>query len=602
MKKISHVITILTLSLLLCSMSDYTHASSKKSDYGIGPDWDGESLGSIGFSDTASSYGGGNSQQQKLDDLHEIRKYMFKGFLEITPANYESVLNYTTMYESSFRLYNQGIFVKGWKSSLGTEHLVDLLLFFGHINKFKMTVVWDNENVDMSETICRGIQFFEKLGELTISGCRLTDDNMTDIMDSIRNPDILQILNVRENRLTSSSVSKIKERFLKLIDLKTDVSDDEARRKADEEHHQREQEKILQKKLEEDRIEAEKLRLQKEMQEKLNLEKRKIEQETEAKIRKEFEDKQNQQRLEAEKVEQQRIQREGEQRAAEQKRQEAIIKQKEDKEPTEKLRIQKEKEEKQRKDAEAEKQRLQREAEQKRQRELAETERQRQITLSRPIEKPIPEIARGYEEIYRRFMGGRLVFKPDPNSDDGKIEFPFSIFAQTLEGEFDLSRCIYTRKYTETVDKKILGIKTGTEVIQKTETINAYVNLSINIGYRKSKKPANANKIEIWITPKFVMEKALNTSAKHYGPIMTADKWTSPVGILWTYGNWSDTDGDCDYLTNKQFDEISTKNLYENWVSCSRVGSKACMMVPPTSSYAWTQVVYRHARVVQIYF
>ena len=156
---------------------------------------------------------------------------------------------------------------------------------------------------------------------------------------------------------------------------------------------------------------------------------------------------------------------------------------------------------------------------------------------SRPT---IPEIARGYEYIYRRFIGGKLVYKPDSNSDAGKIELPISSLLNPLEGTFDLSGCGDAGNY-----------------------------ISIATGYRQSKLPANKNKVEIWITPKFVMEKALSTTARHYGTIMTADKWASPVGILWTYGNWSDSDGDCDYLTNKQFDEISTKNLYENWEESS---------------------------------
>ena len=206
----------------------------------------------------------------------------------------------------------------------------------------------------------------------------------------------------------------------------------------------------------------------------------------------------------------------------------------------------------------------------KRQRELAETERrqqqeraateqtrqreqeaERQLTVARQITQSIPEIARGYEEIYRRFLNGKLIYKPDPNSTTGQLEFPFSSLSNPLEGTFDLSRCGDTGTY-----------------------------LSIATGYRKTKLAANKDKVEIWITPKFVMEKALNTSAKHYGPIMTADKWTSPVGILWTYGNWSETDGDCGYLTNKQFDEISTKNLYENWCESAARGQHLGLRIP----------------------
>ena len=150
------------------------------------------------------------------------------------------------------------------------------------------------------------------------------------------------------------------------------------------------------------------------------------------------------------------------------------------------------------------------------------------------------QVGQGHDEVFLRFLKGKLIYKPKTDSDEGKIEILFTSFLNPLEGTFDLSRCGDAGKY-----------------------------LSIATGYRKSKLSANKDKIEIWITPKFVMENALSTSATHYGPIMTSDKWTAPIGIIWTYGNWADNDGRCDYLTNKQFDDISSKNLYENWKDVS---------------------------------
>ena len=152
----------------------------------------------------------------------------------------------------------------------------------------------------------------------------------------------------------------------------------------------------------------------------------------------------------------------------------------------------------------------------------------------------IPEKARGHEVIYHRFLAGRLVFKPNKDNDIGKIELPIAALANPLDGTFDLLRCGDTGKY-----------------------------LSIATGYRKSQLPVNQGKVEIWITPKFVIEKDLNTTAKKYSKIINtlklSSEWTSPIGILWTYGKWSDSDGNCDHLTYKSFEEISTENLYENW-------------------------------------
>ncbi|MES2252480.1 MAG: protein kinase [Pseudomonadota bacterium] len=164
----------------------------------------------------------------------------------------------------------------------------------------------------------------------------------------------------------------------------------------------------------------------------------------------------------------------------------------------------------------------------------------------------IPEFARGYEDIYRRFIGGKLLYKPDQNSTIGQIEIPFTSLLNPLEGTFDLSRCGDVGRY-----------------------------ISISTGYRKGKIAANKDKLEIWITPKFVVENELRTSASHYAPILNSATWTSPVGIIWTYGGWDDVAW-YDYLTTKQFDEISSKNLYENWcgVFCARWRGTVVHSVP----------------------
>jgi hypothetical protein len=148
----------------------------------------------------------------------------------------------------------------------------------------------------------------------------------------------------------------------------------------------------------------------------------------------------------------------------------------------------------------------------------------------------IPEIAKGYEEIYQRFLRGKLIYKPDPNSDQGKIELPIAALANPLEGTFDLSRCSDTGKY-----------------------------LSISTGFRTGKKPENANKVEIWLTPRFLAERVLNnTAANHYlRSITTPGNWDAaeaPVGIFWTWGGW-DNLSYCDHLTTDSMDDLRSENL-----------------------------------------
>ena len=145
-------------------------------------------------------------------------------------------------------------------------------------------------------------------------------------------------------------------------------------------------------------------------------------------------------------------------------------------------------------------------------------------------EEDIPDIARGHEEIY----------KPNPSSDVGKIEIPFASIVNptTLEGTFDLRGCGYTGTY-----------------------------LSINTGYRKGLRAENSNKVETWIVPKFIVERDIGTTARHLAPIM--DSFSSPLCLFWTWGGWDNMDW-YDYLVGRNFDDVGSENLYENWKKSSQ--------------------------------
>jgi hypothetical protein len=53
----------------------------------------------------------------------------------------------------------------------------------------------------------------------------------------------------------------------------------------------------------------------------------------------------------------------------------------------------------------------------------------------------IPEIAKSYEEIYLRFINGKLIYSPLPGNDTGRIELLMAELTNPLMGTFDLSRC-----------------------------------------------------------------------------------------------------------------------------------------------------------------
>lgn len=139
----------------------------------------------------------------------------------------------------------------------------------------------------------------------------------------------------------------------------------------------------------------------------------------------------------------------------------------------------------------------------------------------------------GHEEIYDRFLKGVLIYRPQEGSDEGIITMRISELLNPLEGTFDLSQCGEVGKC-----------------------------LSISTGYRKRKNAENGNKVEIWLAPRFLIEKKLKTTASHFQDIY--EKWndSAPVGIFLTWGKWNDLN-DHDYLLTENFDQLSYTNLYE---------------------------------------
>lgn len=163
-------------------------------------------------------------------------------------------------------------------------------------------------------------------------------------------------------------------------------------------------------------------------------------------------------------------------------------------------------------------------------------------------------------EVFNRIYNGKLIYRPNHNSDEGRVELPISAFKHPFKGEFDLSKCGDTRQY-----------------------------LSINMGYRKKKNPKNVDKVEIWFAPRFLIEKECNAKASHFKPIV--DNWKqeqAPVGMFWTEGGWDRLD-QYDYLTSSSMDELEIINLLENWnyscnfgMHCSR---RSFFMLPMLSFY-----------------
>jgi len=152
---------------------------------------------------------------------------------------------------------------------------------------------------------------------------------------------------------------------------------------------------------------------------------------------------------------------------------------------------------------------------------------------------PIPSSIRGSknEDIFRLFCSGKLVYKPDPSSDMGKIELPIASLANPLEGTFDLSGCGDAGRY-----------------------------LSIHTGYKKGEIEANRNKLEIWFVPRFIVAQNRPDHLRYILYSTTWEKWSEkyPIGIFWTWGNWNDLRL-FSYLTNESPEKLSDNNLYAKW-------------------------------------
>jgi hypothetical protein len=164
------------------------------------------------------------------------------------------------------------------------------------------------------------------------------------------------------------------------------------------------------------------------------------------------------------------------------------------------------------------------------------------ISIRYPGNEMLLEWSKVDQEACFRFLSGKLIYKPQKGNDEGKEVLRIAELSNPLGGTFNLSQCGDTDKY-----------------------------LNISTGYRKVKKAENVNKVEIWFTPRFLVQKEINTTAGHFTEIFP-NKWKddASVGLLWTWGGW-DNFGWYDYLTSESTDNLSKINLFENWKKSGRV-------------------------------
>lgn len=156
----------------------------------------------------------------------------------------------------------------------------------------------------------------------------------------------------------------------------------------------------------------------------------------------------------------------------------------------------------------------------------------------------IPEIVRGHEEVYLRFLRSKLIYKPNTGDDDGRREFPIASLWDPLSGTFDIRGCGDSDKY-----------------------------LSISTGFRAGKNPANKDKLEIWIVPQFVLQK--DPRAKPYNDFLQKQESHrgKPFAVLFNWGGWKGDDYDHGVtgVAGREFDNLEQTKL------CSRRSVSSCM-------------------------
>lgn len=139
------------------------------------------------------------------------------------------------------------------------------------------------------------------------------------------------------------------------------------------------------------------------------------------------------------------------------------------------------------------------------------------------------------------FLKAKLVYRPNPNSTEGIVNLPIAKLQSQLEDTFDLSNCDDMSKY-----------------------------FSISTGYRKGVNPANRNKYEIWIVPRVLISKELQTTAQYFQAVFNIWHVNAPIGIFWTWGEWNDST--CyDYLISQTPESLPKSNLFEKFSNSHRL-------------------------------
>ncbi len=148
----------------------------------------------------------------------------------------------------------------------------------------------------------------------------------------------------------------------------------------------------------------------------------------------------------------------------------------------------------------------------------------------------------GNEAIFQRFFNGVLQYRPDPTNNDDMVTLYFSHFKKNLfNGTFGRPECV-----------------AAADMPLVTTSLSDFF-------------APHPDQVVIGFFPHFRAERIVASTPNHpFKAIMgNWDKNIAPVGIFWRWGSWNDLTW-YDYLTQSSLADISSRDLYGNWVRAIR--------------------------------
>ncbi len=157
---------------------------------------------------------------------------------------------------------------------------------------------------------------------------------------------------------------------------------------------------------------------------------------------------------------------------------------------------------------------------------------QKGMISNTPLWKTLHGVTPEDEAIFQIFSKAKLVYKPNVNNDEGKIELLFSKFVNLHNGVFDLSKCDEADKY--------LRFTTNPSIFFALEE-------------------ANNAKLNIFMAPHYLINKFITTAAKPFdGIIHNWKKATVPIAFFLRMSSWTNA-AYFYYLTTKSVEQLSNE-------------------------------------------